>query len=311
MKKKDKKNKEKMTWEKIDKKVSVKNVIFPVMIVSLIFLNLIWGRIAYKHIHKSIFAGDMEEIISKNENPTFSVEKIYLCSSANAIDNTSEQKLDKLGLYQYTDIAIYLSNNKDKGLTEKNTIKELYIDDIDIDLDYNIGRTSLVYTNLLKLGNREELTKMISNLKNLNNTSNANNTGDVSNLSDWNNKQNEKIDFNIIKSNEENNVADYEEPTFYADCSNPISLKYINEISADYTVEKNSSATFDGSILEKVGIKPEDINARISFRINLVNNVDEYYSNYVSFRLPLDDINKGTTIKSKTTVGSEYNFFTI
>ena len=39
-------------------------------------------------------------IISKNENPTFSVEKIYLCSSANAIDNTSEQKLDKLGLYQ-------------------------------------------------------------------------------------------------------------------------------------------------------------------------------------------------------------------
>lgn len=279
-----------INWDKINKKVSVKNVILPIMVVSLIFLSLIWGKIAYKHIQKSIFAGNMEEIISKNEKPIFSVEKIYLCSSANAIDNTEEQKLDKLGLYQYTDIAVYLNNYKDNGLTEKNTLKKLYIDDISLDLDYNIGKPSLVYTNLLKMGSREELAQMISNSKNI---------------------QNDKIDFNIVSSNDENNVSDYEKPTFYADCSNPISLKYINEISAEYTVEKNSSATFDGTILEKLGIKPEDINARISFRINLVNNKDEYYSNCVSFQIPLNDINKGTTIKSKTTVGSEYNFFTI
>ena len=290
MKKKDKKSKEKITWEKIDKKVSVKNVIFPIMVVSLIFLSLIWGRITYKHIQKIIFAGNMEDVISKNENPTFSVEKIYLCSSANAIDNTPEQRLDKLGLYQFTDIAVYLNNYKDNGLTEKNTLKKLYIDDISLDLDYNIGKTSLVYTNLLKMGSREELAQMITNSKNT---------------------QKDKIEFNVLTTNEENNVADYEEPTFYADCSNPISLKYINEISAEYAVEKNSSATFDGSILGKAGIKPEDINARISFRINLVNNKDEYYSNYVSFQIPLNDINKGTTIKSRTTVGSEYNFFTI
>lgn len=297
MKKKDKKNEKskkanpnKITWEKIDKKISVKKVISPIMVILLIFLSLAWGRITYKHIQKSIFAGKMEDIISKNETPTFSIEKIYLCSSANAIDNTSEQKLDKLGLYQYTDIAVYLNNYKDNGLTEKNTLKELFIDNIDIDLDYNIGKPSLVYTNLLKMGSREELSRMLAVAKNI---------------------QKDRIDFNILSTNEENEVADYEEPTFYADCSNPVSLKYINEISAEYTVEKNTSATFDGSILEKAGIKPEDINARISFRINLVNNKDEYYSNYVSFQIPLNDINKGTTIKSKTTVGSEYNFFTI
>ena len=170
------------------------------------------------------------------------------------------------------------------------SVKELYIDDIDIDLDYNIGKTSLVYTNLLKLGSREELSQMITAEKNV---------------------QKDRIDFNILSTNEENKVADYEEPTFYADCSNPISLKYINEISAEYSVEKNTSATFDGSILEKVGIKPEDIYARISFRINLVNNNDEYYSNCVNFKIPLNDINRGTTIKNKTTVVSEYNFFTI
>lgn len=283
-------NLNRINWDKINQKISIKKVILPVMIVMLFFLSLIWGKIAYKYIQKSIFAGDMEDIISKNENPTFSVEKIYLCSSANAIDNTKEQKLDKLGLYQYTDIAVYLNNYKDNGLTEKNTLKGLYIDDIEIDLDYNIGTPSLVYTNLLKMGSREELSQMLTSAKNA---------------------QKERIDFNILSTNEENEVADYEEPTFYADCSNPISLKYINEISAEYNVEKNTSATFDGSILEKAGIKPEDINARISFRINVVNNKDEYYSNYVSFQIPLNDINKGTTIKSKTTVGSEYNFFTI
>ena len=279
-----------INWDKINKKISVKKVILPLMMVILLLMIIIWGIIIHKHICKGIFANEMEEIITKNQSPTFSIDKIYLCSSANAIDNTAEQKLENLGIYQYTDIAVYLNNNKEEGLTDKNTIKELYIDDIDLKLDYNIGKTSLVYTNLLKIGSKEELYQMVLNSKNI---------------------QKDKIDFKIISTNEQNNEANYDEATFYADCSNPISLKYINEISTEYTVSKNSSAVFDGSILGKVGIKPEDINAQIKFRINIVNNKDEYFSNYVNFRIPLNDIEKGTSIKSKTTVGNEYNFFTI
>ena len=279
-----------INWDKINKKISVKKVILPLMMVILLLMIIIWGIIIHKHICKGVFANEMEEIIAKNQSPTFSIDKIYLCSSANAIDNTAEQKLDNLGIYQYTDIAVYLNNNKEEGLTDKNTIKELYIDDIDLKLDYNIGKTSLVYTNLLKIGSKDELNQMILNSKNI---------------------QKDKIDFKIVSTNEQNNEANYDEATFYADCSNPISLKYINEISTEYTVSKNSSAVFDGSILKKVGIKPEDINAQIKFRINIINNKDEYYSNYVNFRIPLNDIEKGTSIKSKTTVGNEYNFFTI
>ena len=279
-----------INWDKINKKISVKKVILPLMMVILLLMIIIWGIIIHKHICKGVFANEMEEIIAKNQSPTFSIDKIYLCSSANAIDSTVEQKLDNLGIYQYTDIAVYLKNNKDEGLTDKNTIKELYIDDIDLKLDYNIGKTSLVYTNLLKIGSKEELNQMVLNSKNI---------------------QKDKIDFKIVNTNEQNNEANYDEATFYADCSNPISLKYINEISTEYTVSKNSSAVFDGSILKKVGIKPEDINAQIKFRINIINNKDEYYSNYVNFRIPLNDIEKGTSIKSKTTVGNEYNFFTI
>lgn len=279
-----------INWDKINKKISVKKVILPLMMVILLLMIIIWGIIIHKHICKGVFANEMEEIIAKNQSPTFSIDKIYLCSSANAIDNTAEQKLDNLGIYQYTDIAVYLNNNKEEGLTDKNTIKELYIDDIDLKLDYNIGKTSLVYTNLLKIGSKEELNQMVLNSKNI---------------------QKDKIDFKIVSTNEQNNEANYDEATFYADCSNPISLKYINEISTEYTVSKNSSAVFDGSILGKVGIKPEDINAQIKFRINIINNKDEYFSNYVNFRIPLNDIEKGTSIKSKTTVGNEYNFFTI
>ena len=279
-----------INWDKINKKISVKKVILPLMMVILLLMIIIWGIIIHKHICKGIFANEMEEIITKNQSPTFSIDKIYLCSSANAIDNTAEQKLDNLGIYQYTDIAVYLKNNKEEGLTDKNTIKELYIDDIDLKLDYNIGKASLVYTNLLKIGSKDELNQMVLNSKNI---------------------QKDKIDFKIINTNEQNKEANYEEATFYADCSNPISLKYINEISTEYTVSKNSSAVFDGSILGKVGIKPEDINAQIKFRINIINNKDEHYSNYVNFRIPLNDIEKGTSIKSKTTVGNEYNFFTI
>ena len=90
--------------------------------------------------------------------------------------------------------------------------------------------------------------------------------------------------------------------------SNPKEKELFNKIKE---IElKNSKIVAFGSTT-RVGIKPEDINARIKFRINIINNKDEYYSNYVSFRIPLNDIEKGTSIKSKTTVGSEYNFFTI
>ena len=243
-----------------------------------------------KIIKKNDFVKKSAKIAIKNETPAFSIKKIYLCSSANAIDLSTEQKLNKLDLYQYTDIAIYINNFKDEGLTTKNTIKELYIDNISLDLDYNIGKTSLVYTNMLKIGSKQELANIIKNNKNI---------------------MQDRINFKIINNNEQNNQENYEEPTFYADCSNPITLKYINQLNREYSVTKGNSATFDGTILKKVGIKPEDINVKINFKINIVNHNDEIYTKWINFKLPLDDIENGTSIKSKETEGKEYNFFTL
>lgn len=279
-----------INWNRINKKISINKIILPIFLIILIILSILYISEIKKLLKKEDFAKKSESVAIKNETPEFSIQKIYLCSSASAIDSSQEKKLDKLDLYQYTDIAVYINNFKDEGLTKKNTIKELYIDNINLDLDYNIGKTSLIYTNMLKIGSKQELTNLVNNNKNI---------------------MKERIDFKIVNNNEQNNNADYEEPTFYADCSNPITLKYINQLNREYSISKGNSATFDGTILKKVGIKPEDLNVKVNFRINIVNNNNEVYTKWVNFKLPLDDIEKGTTIKSKETDGKEYDFFTL
>ena len=279
-----------INWNKINEKISVNKIILPFFMVILILLSILYISTMKKIIKKNDFAIKSEKVAIKNETPAFSIKKIYLCSSASAIDSSQEQKLDKLDLYQYTDIAIYINNFKEDGLTTKNTIKELYIDNISMNLDYNIGSTNLVYTNMLKIGSKQELANMIKNNKNI---------------------MQDSIHFKIINNNEQNNQENYEEPTFYADCSNPITLKYINQLNREYSISKGNSAIFDGTILKKAGIKPEDINVKINFRINIINNNNETYTKWINFKLPLDDIENGTSLKSKETEGKEYNFFTL
>ncbi len=270
-------------WNRINKKQLVIGL-------ALIILIGVYFFMCRTYIVKNDFAVQMEEVIQKNENPVFSIEKIYLCSSANALDINGEQKLDNLELYQYTDIAVYINNYDESGLTNKNTIKQLYIDNIDLQLYNDLGQTSLVYTNLLRVGSREELKNILLTKEDA---------------------KKDRIDFKILTTNEQNNMANYEEPTFYADCSNPLSLKYINKLNKNYVMKNNETVAFDGSILEKAGVNIEDINANVKFKVNIVNNNNEYYSAWINFKIPLNDIYQGTSIKSKTTVGRDYDFFTL
>lgn len=273
-------------WSKENKKVIV-------LLSIMIVLIIIYLNILHAQIEKDRYVSKLEQIVAKNENPTFQISQIYLCSSANAIDGTESQTLENLDLYQYTDIAIYINNNDENGLTNKNTIKKLYIDNIEIQTNSGAGTQALVYTNLLRIGSREQLKKMLTSSNSLSNM------------------QNNQIDFNIINTNIENNQSDYENPTFYSDCSNPITLKYINKLNKTYAVGKDNSAMFDGTILQRAGVSVDELNCKVKFKINIINNEDDYYSAWVNFQIPLDDIYNGTSIKRKTTAGIQYNFFTI
>lgn len=104
--------------------------------------------------------------------------------------------------------------------------------------------------------------------------------------------------------------ANYDDATFYTDCSNPISLEYLNyNIVQDYKMEENNQLSFDGSILEKAGITIENINCKVKFKINIINNKDEKYSCWINLQLPLEDIYEGTTMKQRTISGKNYIFF--
>lgn len=255
----------------------------PICLIIFIILLFIWGEIIKNYRANKEFAEFGEKIASSNENKVFNIDKIILCSNANAIDNSENKNVSSLSVYQYTDIAIYINNkNKEQELTKENTISELFIDNIEIVTSSDIGKQSLKYKNLMAFGSKET-------------------------LSDYN--YNDRIDFNVVYTNKENEEADYNEPNFYTDCSNPITLEYINQdLKNDYKITDKDNVSFDGKILKSAGIKIEDINSKIRFKINIRNNNNESFSSWVNFQIPLNDIYEGNSIKSKVLDKDNYRY---
>lgn len=255
----------------------------PICLIIFIILLFIWGEIIKNYRANKEFSEFGEKIVSSNENKIFNIDKIILCSNANAIDNSENKNVSSLSVYQYTDIAIYINNkNKEQELTKENTISELFIDNIEIVTSSNLGKQSLRYKNLMGFGSKET-------------------------LSDYN--YNDRIDFDIVYTNKENEEADYNEPNFYTDCSNPITLEYINQdLKNDYKITDKDNVSFDGKILKSAGISIEDINAKIRFKINIKNNNNERFSSWINFQIPLNDIYEGNSIKSKVLDKDNYRY---
>ena len=332
--------------------------IFLCFFIIIIILLFAYGNIISKNIKRKKFANENMKSYENNKEQVFKVEKILICSSANAVDFSEKQTLQDMSIYQYTDIAVYINNGDE--LTNKNTVKKLYIDNISLEGTSDIGKKSLNYKNILKFGLKKDNKTKSNTDENdttsghdvfaglLNNTSSSNSAIDVGSINTndedemislTNNtssenvandtlkqvenssasedseesqaeQKDEKIDFNIVYTNEENEKANYDEPTFYTDCSNPITLEYLNnDIVTHYKMDENKSVSFDGSILKEVGVATESLNCKVKFKINIINNNDEKYSCWINFDIPLDDIYEGTTMKAKSTNNQKYVFF--
>lgn len=263
------------------KKIKInEKVIFTVFLFTISILIFFYIKIFIINNANNKFTKQSIAISEKNKNTIFSLEKIILTSSADAQDSSENNNLKKLDIFQYTDIAIYINNGEE--LTNKNTVKNLYIDNIELNVNKNQGNQTLDYKNFQKFG--------LASLKD--------------------EEQHERIDFNIVYTNEENLKTDYNNPTFYTDCSNPITLGYVNKgIVKDFNMGENTSVSFDGKILKAANINQEDIDTNIVFRINLENNENEKYSCWLNFDLPLKDIFNGVSMKVGNLSGKKYNFF--
>ena len=138
-------------WNKLNKKkINKKRILLVIIIlISIIMLVMMYKDIIIK-IQKSIAYTDKTiEIAKRSEDVVFSVEKMYVCSSANALEKSSSQQEKRFNIYQYSDIALSVKNNQENGLNNRNTVKELYIDNIE--METKIGHPSLAYVNWLEI----------------------------------------------------------------------------------------------------------------------------------------------------------------
>ena len=250
---------------------------------SLVVLTL--GSI---FLHK--FSSQVEKVAEQNENPIFKIQKILIYSSANAIDKSENESLQDLSILQYSDIAITIDNTSTVyDLTNENTVKDLYIDNISITTGSDKGHQYVNYKSALDFAKYKEIEE----------------------------RNNDKIEYHIVTTNEENNKTDYGSPTFYADCSNPITLEYINQdIITNYAASSDSNTiSFNGKVLQEAGIDLNDINYTLNFTIHIVNNLNEEFICPVRLRVDLSGndggIYKGEKNENISVSGYEYNFIKI
>lgn len=273
------------------KKFKIKNerFVFTILILALFIVFLLYYNLVFSVVFaRNTFANEMIAISDENENSIFNIQKILLYSSANAIDNSDDQSLKDLSICQYTDISIYIDNiSTISELTDENTIKQLYIDNIVATSNADKGTKILNYKNPLDFGKYKAI----------------------------NPPENNRIDFNIVNTNSENENNDYSNPTFYTDCSNPISLGYMNQdILTNYAVSQDANTiSFNGKVLKEANINLEDINYTLNFKIHIVNNLNQKFVYNMKLDVGLDDSNggiyNGYVFKGKNTSGKEYRFF--
>ena len=226
-------------------------------IVLIIDILLILFAVKYSkyifdfEMQKAVFASKLEQFSKENEIPTFRIGKIILYTSANAIDS-SDGKLEDISVSQFTDIAIYIDNKtKFQENVAENTINELTIDEIKLTMNLEGGDYIFNYKNPKEFG------KYLS-LKNL---------------------ENERIPFKVVSSNEEWRDVDYNNSVFYTDCSNPITLGFVNRnfITNGKVSDTSGQLSFDGSILGNANVDLESISGKIEMMIHIKNNLNEKF----------------------------------
>ena len=235
-----------------------------IVLIAIFLLNTINNR------NTNVSNNENKPVLSlTTDSNIFKVGAVQIYSSANAINNSETQKdYWDLNIYQFSDLAISIDNHVSiDELTEKNTIKKMYIDNISYPTVPDKG-TPKLYTkdsNLLGIG--------VINEENL---------------------INNEINYQIITSNSESSQKN----SYYADCSNPILLSSINQDIVNNFIIRNtkSAVTFDGSLLLDSTILLSNIEYSISFSIHIINNLDEEYICNLELPISLSDDSDINTI---------------
>ena len=244
-----------------------KKILKFIVFMLLVILLSVLIKINYTDAQRKVaLENTIADMASLNSKQTFSIDKIYLYSSANATNNETKKSMWNLNVYQFTDIALYISGNaNNKG---QNTIKELYIDNVKFD-SLNVGTPNLHYKNLFEFGKfnletenliTDRLNYQVLEPTKVDSKSNIINNTISTEITDTNDNV-ETTSLNTDLSNSINNsydissaeILDYSKPQIYSDASNPITLEYMNLIKSNYLVSDiENPLVYNGSLLKRV-----------------------------------------------------------
>ena len=117
------------------------------------FLLVVLILLLYLYIHTYLVNNEFSESATRlsmlNTNTVFSIDKIYLYSSAYATNNIDSRPIWNLNVNQYTDIALYINNRYSEGINYNNSIKSLTISDIHFTKG-KAGTPNLYYKDIQK-----------------------------------------------------------------------------------------------------------------------------------------------------------------
>ena len=231
-----------------------------IVTIALIILCIVMIVYTVKiYVVNEKFADSVSEIARLNSKTVFSIDRIYLYSSADANSNETNKPVWDLDIFQFTDIAIYINNRDESGVTYENTIKTLTIDNVKFN-GLETGNPKLYYKNVNDFAKLE-----------------INEANEIK----------DSIEFNIVNTGD----ADYTKPVIYSNCQNPVTLEYVNsEMKENTTISDISQPlTYDGSLLQKSGISLNSIKCNLSFKVTIVNNYNQKFVATVYIDIPLED----------------------
>lgn len=241
----------------------IKSLLIILLFVLMIYLfyHFVFVKFQNKHsLEKSSL-----KINESSQNSPFSISKIVMYSSGYGENkNTSFQQSSWiLDIFQYSDIAIYIEPAGNE-LHSSNTVKKLWLEEISVSHP-KLGSASLYYLDSLNFG-----------------------TPNI----DENYELADSIEFTVLNDTNETSDIQYNTPIFFTDCSNPITLKYVNQkIKENYTITSNEPVFFNGKLLKMAGVALEDLKANIDFTIHLQSNDKQEFSYHLSLPICLENEN--------------------
>lgn len=243
-------------FKKLNKKLKIASIITLLLLIfALVLANLLFTRIYLKQA----FENSVMNFSKKNESTIFQIKNITFFSSCDAKNkNISSSNFTIENLYQYTDMALFISSpNPEKGL--ENTLKSVYIDNIKFTKTPELGIPNLYYKNIENFAKSEIVDTNVIN---------------------------DRLDFSISSDD----ITNLDSPVLYNNLANPIVLSFVNQnIKNDYTITDTSKAiTYDGSLLKRCEILLNSIRTSISFDIYITNNLNQEFKCSVFIDIPID-----------------------